>query len=128
MGLEFIQEPGQAVLRSGLTISFTCSTVSSPEPSSINWSHKGSVISQDNRNDHHDISTVTTMNNGTVMTESTFTIYNLTGFDSGDIECVADYLASDLSTNLGTITSTTMLGVLGKLYRDFAQRILMICK
>ncbi len=97
-----------------MDISFTCSTLSSPRSTFINWTHRGNIISRTDTDDHRDINTITELGVNGVKTTSTFTIFNVTGFDSSVVECIAEYLADDLSTVVAMITSETVLGVLGK--------------
>ncbi len=109
----FIEKPDYVVAVKGDSVNFTCSTISSPRLTVINWVHKSKIIRATDTGDRYEIS-----RNGSkieamgAVTISTLTIDDVSGFDSGPVECRATCFNMDDSQNT-SISSKTVIGVLG---------------
>ena len=109
----FREEPQKAVVTGGVDVSFRCSVISSPLASHINWAHQERVVREEDT-DNYSVSTFTqSENNRGMVTTSTLTIFNVTGFDSSLVECIASYFGDGPSTIAAREVRTTTLGVLG---------------
>ncbi len=104
----FIEEPDHMVAVKGDSVNFTCSTVSSPRHTLISWLHNGDII---DTGGHYEISgDGSKIEDRGAVTISTLTIDDVSGFDSGPVECRA--MADDSQTT--SISSKTVIGVLGE--------------
>ena len=109
---EFIEEPLYQVVTNGTDVTFRCSVLSSPEASHINWIHRNSVVQREDNN--YNINTITHVGEeGGMITDSTLTIFNVTGFDSSFVECLTEYFADRVATVTASDRRETVLGVLG---------------
>lgn len=111
----FIDKLRDQITTNGTDVVFQCSVTSAPEVSHITWLHKNSLAQRGD--DHYRISTTTHTEADIemVVTNSTLTILNVTGYDSGVVECMVEYLADGVAIETATGRSTAVLGVLGKI-------------
>ncbi len=94
----FIEEPDCVVAVKGDSVNFTCSTVSSPIHMVISWLHNGDIIDTGGYYKiSHDGSKIEAMG---AMTISTLTFDDVSGFDSGPVECRAMWMIRELLPSL----------------------------
>lgn len=102
----FVAEPEGKVAIKGESVNFTCSTTSSPRPAHINWLHKDRSV-RTSHADNRYITEESTEVSGSFIFSSTLTLHDVSGEDSGFVECRSAGDSKD-------IFSLATLDVLGK--------------
>lgn len=107
----FVEQPSSVIVTNASATSFNCSTVSSPNSAIISWKHGEDNIIVSNTTKYTLSMPRTNLTSEGVVVFSVLTIHDLNGFDSGTVECRAEYIEREMSVVMETAKTT--LSVLG---------------